>query len=410
MSQYYQIINGQRYSASLLNNGRFRARGGNDRRISKQDAQELWLIAMDGGRITEVEEVTIQYLMETLTWTDDARAWMQAEMAKEIQKPSSYYKLIEGLRYDRKILEEAERRTQGRGDGRISQEDAAFLLPLFSDIGDVTIVEERTLQYLLENFRWTEAAERWFLDRVTRISRQSEVATQLQAIMRDEFNFEHLGLAYFRDEALQQMLDFRNRVSLPNALRRGLENLLSDTSPRSFGAMLPSYASDTPALDFLEGGRLVLLPGDMASEPSFDSFPSPLDGESLVGNWIFGLELFDLTDDIYWIIVPRDGNEPAYNYIGGPNVENEWPRHQDDAFFRVQVKACGLPYPGITVDVRDPNGRYIVGKSDAQGYVMVTGPAGLYSIYASDGWSYQSKSFHWNGQGTEMVKAVELDC
>lgn len=62
---------------------------------------------------------------------------------------SNYYAIIDGLRYDRKILEEADRRVAGRGDGRISVDDAEMLLPLFGDFGDVTIVEEPTGKYIV---------------------------------------------------------------------------------------------------------------------------------------------------------------------------------------------------------------------------------------------------------------------
>ncbi len=409
MARYYQIINGKRYNASLIRNGEFRTRGGGDGRISVQDAQDLWRIAQDGGRVTEVEEDTLDYLLANLNWTEPARKWLQEERAQEVEKIKSYYQVIDGLRYDRKVLNEAEERTKGAGDGRISREDAERLLPLFGDFGDVTIVEERTLGYLLENFQWTGAARDWFLQRVGRISRQSEVAALLSSIMKWEYGFERFSLAYFRDEALQQMLDFENKTSLPEALRLALDSLLQSTEPRSFGANLPNYTSDS-AKEFLEGGRLVLLPGDMASEPSLDSFPTPLDGESLTANWIFGLELFDLTDDIYWVIVARDGSKPAYNYVGGPNYEEEWPRPDGQAYFMVEVRACDAPYPGVPVDVQDPEGKYTVGKSDAQGQVKITGPAGRYSIYASDGWSFQSKSFDWDGKGTDQVKAVVLDC
>ncbi len=409
MGQYYQIINGQRYNASLINNAAFRTRGAGDGRISLQDAQDLWQIAMDGGRITEIEEATIAYLLAAFNWTDAASEWMQAELAKQVEGIKSYYRIIDGLRYDRKILNEVDARTQGQGDGRISQDDAEFLLPLFGDFGDVTIIEERTLQYILENYNWTEAAESWFLERVTRISRQSQVAGLLIAIMKHEYEFQRLSLAYFQDEALQQMLDFDNKVSLPDALRKAIDNIYHYNEPGSIAYQLSYYTSDQ-LKDFIEGGRLVLLPGDMDSEPTLSSFPTPLKGESLTNNWIFGLELYDLTDDIYWVIVPRDGAGEVYNYIGGANVEDEWPRPGGEAYFFVEVKSCDLPYPGITVDIQDPDGNYIVGKSDDTGRVRVTGRAGLYSIFASDGWSSQSKSFDWDGKGTDQVRAVVLDC
>jgi hypothetical protein len=407
MSNYYALIDGKRYDASLINNAMFRTRGARDTQISVQDAQDLWLLAKDGGRVTEIEEDTMAYLLAEFDWTDAAKAWLDKEMSIEVEKIKSYYKVIDGLRYDRKILEEADRRVAGRGDGRISVDDAEMLLPLFGDIGDVTIVEERTLEYILANYKWTPGAKEWLLEKVNRISKQSSVEPLLLHIMQSEYGFQKLPFAYYKPEALQQMLDHENKVSLPDALRKALDSLLEDTSEKSFRSI--GYSSEPPKA-FLEGGRLVLLPGDIASEPALSSFPAPSRGESIRENWIFGLELFDLTDDIFWVIVPRDGSGPAYNYIGGPNVGDIYHTVEGDTYFTIVVKSCDEPYPGITVEVQDPAGKYIVGKSDADGKVLITGPAGNYSIYASDGWSYQSKSFQWDGEGKDQARNVVLDC
>ena len=410
MSRYYQIINGKRYNDSLIINGLVRVRKKGDGRISLKDARELWNIAMDGGRITEVEENTLDYLMQEINWTRPALKWMQEELAKDREKLKSYYKVMDGLRYDRKILEAADERTKKAGDGRISKDDAEMLWPLFEDFGNISIIEERTLQYLLENYKWTSAAENWFLDRAKWISRDSHVAPLLRSIMQGEYDFKKLGFSYCREEALQQMLDFENRVTLPIALRSALHHLLNSTDPLSFGEHLPKYSSKT-AREVLEGGRLVLLPGDLTSAPSLNSFPSPPNGESLAQNWIFGLELFDLTDDVFWVIVSRDGQKKTYNYVGGPNYAEEWPpTTRGKRYFTIQVLSCDIPYPGITVDVRDPQGKYTISKSDPGGQVRICGPAGTYSIFASDGWSYQSKSFEWDGKGKKQVKNIVLDC
>lgn len=407
MSQYYAIIDGKRYNASLINNAKFRTRGAGDGRISVQDAQDLWQLAMDGGRITEIEEDTINYLMTALNWTDAAKAWMTEILSVEIEQSSSSYKVIDGLRYDRKVLEEADRRIAGQGDGRISMDDAALLLPLLGDFGDITIIEERSLQYLLENYNWTTEAENWFLEKIDPISKQSSIEPLLIHIMQTEFGFQQLSFDFYKSEALQQMLNYENKVSLPDALRQALNSILNDTNEGNF--MGNSLFAESPK-EYLEQARLVLLPGNMASEPALSSFPPPNKGESIRENWIFGLELFDLTDDIYWAIVPRDGSGPAYHYIGGPNVGDIYHIVEEETYFTIVVKSCDIPYPDILVDVQDPNGKYIVGKSDSEGKVLVNGPAGTYAIYASDGWSAQSKTFEWNGEGTDQMKNIILDC
>lgn len=406
MSNYYSIINGKRYNASLINNARFRTRNPGDGRISVQDAQDLWQLAQDGGRVTEIEEETLAYLLAEFNWTDAARSWLEKEMSVAVEKVKSYYRVIDGLRYDRKVLAEADRRVAGQGDGRISLADAELLLPLLSDFGDITIVEERTLQYLLTHYQWTPEATDWFLQRVNRISKQSSIAPLLIQIMKAEFGFRRLPFAYYKSEALQQMLNYENKISLPDALRKAITSLLQDTSDQSFGYI--RYSSE-PRQTFLEGGRLVLLPGNMASERKLSSFPAPNRGESIRKNWLFGLELFDLTDDIFWIIVPRDGSGPAYNYIGGPNFGDSFHIVEQDVFFTIQIEAEDGPYPGVMVEVQAPSGKFIVGKSDSEGKVLITGPAGLYGIFVADGWSSSADHFQWDGNGKAQIKQIVLD-
>ncbi|HIL14546.1 MAG TPA: cell envelope biogenesis protein OmpA, partial [Deltaproteobacteria bacterium] len=59
----------------------------------------------------------------------------------------SYYKTIHGVRYDRSLLEAADERIAGQGDGRISEQDAKELVELSKDGGRVTETELRTLKH-----------------------------------------------------------------------------------------------------------------------------------------------------------------------------------------------------------------------------------------------------------------------
>lgn len=408
---HYRItsVRSGRYDESLITNAEFRIQGRGDGRISKQDAEELWRLALDGGRVTEIEENTLAYILETFNVTEAAREYLIAEMEREKadQEEKGYYKIIDGKRYDRKALEEAERLAAGQGDGRISLDDAEALLPFFLDAGNLTIIEERTLQYILDNIKWTEPALNYFMPKIDRISKTLDAENGIDAVQR-EFGVEGLAIAYYRSELVQQTLDFPGPINFVGALRKAVDSLINDTSEGSFASNITGLTDEGPAA-FLDGCRLVLLPGNMASEPTFDSFPSPLRGETTMENWIFGLELFDKSDDIYWVIVPRRGGA-VYNYIGGPNVEDEWPRGSGEKFFTIQILSCNEPYPGVPVDVQDPDGKFYVEKSDANGQVKVQGPAGLYYIYASDGWSFQSTRYDWDGKGNTQVKNAVLDC
>ena len=71
----------------------------------------------------------------------------------------SYYKQIDGVKYDKGLLEKADSLTTGRGDGRISQDDAEKLWEDAQDGKGVTECESRTLQYILENYNCTDAGK-----------------------------------------------------------------------------------------------------------------------------------------------------------------------------------------------------------------------------------------------------------
>jgi len=74
----------------------------------------------------------------------------------------SYYKEIDGKKYDAGLIEAAEKAIEGRGDGRISAADAKSLLAKVKDGGTYTDVEKDTVAYIREKMKWTDDADEWF--------------------------------------------------------------------------------------------------------------------------------------------------------------------------------------------------------------------------------------------------------
>ncbi len=74
----------------------------------------------------------------------------------------SYYKTIDGKKYDGELIELAEKLTAGKGDGRISLDDAKQLLAGVKDGAEYTDVEKETMAYIRDNFKWTEESDDWF--------------------------------------------------------------------------------------------------------------------------------------------------------------------------------------------------------------------------------------------------------
>ena len=69
---------------------------------------------------------------------------------------NNYYKKINNIDYDSKLLEKADELISGKGDGRISADDTEILIKYIFDRGTITNVEHRTIYYILNNFKFTE--------------------------------------------------------------------------------------------------------------------------------------------------------------------------------------------------------------------------------------------------------------
>lgn len=74
----------------------------------------------------------------------------------------SYYKTIDGIKMDGKMIDQATLLVSGARDGRLSTKDAEMLLTLVTDNNVITTVEQNTLEYILKNFHWTPSAMDWF--------------------------------------------------------------------------------------------------------------------------------------------------------------------------------------------------------------------------------------------------------
>mgnify|MGYP001768005355 CR=1 FL=1 len=72
MSSYYKKINGKNYDKSMLDiaDGSTKRKG--DGRISLADSKKIIKIIKDGGKITDIEKRTINYILENYKLTETA--------------------------------------------------------------------------------------------------------------------------------------------------------------------------------------------------------------------------------------------------------------------------------------------------------------------------------------------------
>ncbi|MBS0616601.1 MAG: OmpA family protein [Spirochaetes bacterium] len=74
----------------------------------------------------------------------------------------NYYRVIRGKKYDRRMLELAEGLTSGKGDGRISMNDAKTLLRVVKDSNSYSPIEKQTMEYIRKHFKFTKEGDELF--------------------------------------------------------------------------------------------------------------------------------------------------------------------------------------------------------------------------------------------------------
>jgi len=91
---------------------------------------------------------------------------------------ATYYRKIKGKNYDRALLEVAEAAVSGKGDYRISLQDAQRIVNRVKDGGTYTDVEKRTVKYIRDKFKFTGEAEKWFRDEIDKLKAPKKEAAK----------------------------------------------------------------------------------------------------------------------------------------------------------------------------------------------------------------------------------------
>jgi hypothetical protein len=151
---YYKVIDGVKYDRKLLGVIEELAKDG---QVSFVDAKKIWAEAQDGNEVTECERATIAYGMKTYKFSEKASKAMNIYL--EGGKHKSYYKVIAGVKYDRELLEAAQK---FETDGQISVKEAKTLFSSAQDGKGITGTERNTLEYIAKEMKLTDAARTWF--------------------------------------------------------------------------------------------------------------------------------------------------------------------------------------------------------------------------------------------------------
>lgn len=224
----------------------------------------------------------------------------------------AYYISINGIRYDRALIEAAQAFTKGRGESKIALDEIQALFKLASDGKKTTETEWRTLRYIGEHFSLTAPAKGWLEDQFNLNGGPSEIENTINRILGNEFGLKSVQWQFESEEVKRQLAISGNITDLGQAVRgtlnalmtRGMNILSLESVVRRRDLAADEKGIAQTIRDFMnDGGQLFLVPADESERQNF-SFDLP---ENLDFNlfWHIGLHIPALSPVLFMASVSR---------------------------------------------------------------------------------------------------------
>ena len=82
MASYYKTIDGKNYDKAILDMAKASVAGQGDGRISLNDAKKIVRLIQDGGKVTDIEKRSLQYILKKYKFTDTAMEHIKLALGK----------------------------------------------------------------------------------------------------------------------------------------------------------------------------------------------------------------------------------------------------------------------------------------------------------------------------------------
>lgn len=135
--------------------------------IDMTAAENIWMAAIDGARVADFEKHSVQKILAEKSFAVDAKAWLENKMelckqnspghlAPVREEEGPYYKIIQGLKYDRALLNLAVKATAGCI--LLTETAAENLWEAALDGTGLTETEYRTIEFIISFYPMSAAA------------------------------------------------------------------------------------------------------------------------------------------------------------------------------------------------------------------------------------------------------------
>lgn len=202
---YYKEVDGKTFDADLFALAERAQKHDPDGRISQETARKMFEAVIDGGVYSQVERDTVDYLLNHMSWSAEAKRWFLSELDTwEARKAVPVHRMVEGKEVDKQLYGIAEDAVANNADGKISLADARLLYEGVIDEGIYTSVEWETMRLIKKNMFWHPEALEWF-DR--KLANWQEEQRKFTPISLEELAKEHFP----KDDVLREQYDRQSR-------------------------------------------------------------------------------------------------------------------------------------------------------------------------------------------------------
>ncbi len=229
----------------------------------------------------------------------------------------TYYQYINGVRYARDLIAQAEESILAAENNRLSQLAVQELYQSAEDGRRITDTERRTLWYILENRSLTPEAREW-LGRRLQLSSDSGFQQRIGRILREEYQLKNLQWEIAEEEAKKQ-----EALGFPRLFESAFRGALDAFLTRNIGQLSLAAFVNRQAFDVVLGPtpeqllKSYLDRGTLYLVPTTASLPVDLPPEfDLDSNWLFVLRIPEFEPVLFSAQVSRAQNiQSSRGYI-----------------------------------------------------------------------------------------------
>ena len=137
------------------------------KKLVRAGAVQLWKTVNAKSDYTDKEKLTALYGIKThCRFTEKAHIFLRTKVHLLEHRIGAtltkYYKIIDGKRYDREMIEVAKKWAAKSASGKLTRDAVSELYKAVVDSDRYTDVEKRTMDYIRKHYEFTEAADKQF--------------------------------------------------------------------------------------------------------------------------------------------------------------------------------------------------------------------------------------------------------